>query len=570
MTALSAIDIELLRNGLTSICDEMYVALMRSAYSTNIKERKDHSTAIFDIKGRVVVQGESLPLHLASMLGLVEVVLERVGTENLSPGDMFISNDPFVGRGSHLPDVALVAPVFHGEELVFFVADIAHHADIGGMAPGSMAGGMTEVYQEGLRIPPIRLMRNNEIIEDVFDVILLNVRVPEERRGDYLAQIAANRLGERRLHELFQRWSVSQLEAGSDALVEAVARRMRAGITALPDGEYHFEDIMDDDGMGTENISICVRIVIEGEEILFDFTGSGSQVKGNINVSYAGLQASVLFALKVLVDPEGPTNHGMLDPVRIEADTGSITNAVFPAATAARAQTCQRIIDAILGALSKAVPDRVIAASNGANGVSAFFGAGPDGRYYVYMETIGGGGGARAYKDGKDGVQVHTTNTSNLPVEALENEYPLLIERYELVPDSGGPGTWRGGCSLRRIYRPVGHTTIFSGQGERCVSHPWGLFGGGEGGLASFSMDLDDGSSQPLPVKPMTVEVPPNATITAITPGAGGYGPPQGRNEADIANDLENGLFSAAYINEHYGYKAKDDKTDNIGEETDK
>ena len=570
MTALSAIDIELLRNGLTSICDEMYVALMRSAYSTNIKERKDHSTAIFDIKGRVVVQGESLPLHLASMLGLVEVVLERVGTENLSPGDMFISNDPFVGRGSHLPDVALVAPVFHGEELVFFVADIAHHADIGGMAPGSMAGGMTEVYQEGLRIPPIRLMRNNEIIEDVFDVILLNVRVPEERRGDYLAQIAANRLGERRLHELFQRWSVSQLEAGSDALVEAVARRMRAGITALPDGEYHFEDIMDDDGMGTENIPICVRIVIEGEEILFDFTGSGSQVKGNINVSYAGLQASVLFALKVLVDPEGPTNHGMLDPVRIEADTGSITNAVFPAATAARAQTCQRIIDAILGALSKAVPDRVIAASNGANGVSAFFGAGPDGRYYVYMETIGGGGGARAYKDGKDGVQVHTTNTSNLPVEALENEYPLLIERYELVPDSGGPGTWRGGCSLRRIYRPVGPTTIFSGQGERCVSHPWGLFGGGEGGLASFSMDLDDGSSQPLPVKPMTVEVPPNATITAITPGAGGYGPPQGRNEADIANDLENGLFSAAYINEHYGYKAKDDKTDNIGEETDK
>jgi len=570
MTALSAIDIELLRNGLTSICDEMYVALMRSAYSTNIKERKDHSTAIFDIKGRVVVQGESLPLHLASMLGLVEVVLERVGTENLSPGDMFISNDPFVGRGSHLPDVALVAPVFHGEELVFFVADIAHHADIGGMAPGSMAGGMTEVYQEGLRIPPIRLMRNNEIIEDVFDVILLNVRVPEERRGDYLAQIAANRLGERRLHELFQRWSVSQLEAGSDALVEAVARRMRAGITALPDGEYHFEDIMDDDGMGTENIPICVRVVIEGEEILFDFAGSGPQVKGNINVSYAGLQASVLFALKVLVDPEGPTNHGMLDPVRIEAEIGSITNAVFPAATAARAQTCQRIIDAILGALSDAVPDRVIAASNGANGVSAFFGAGPDGRYYVYMETIGGGGGARAYKDGKDGVQVHTTNTSNLPVEALENEYPLLIERYELVPDSGGPGTWRGGCSLRRIYRPVGHTTIFSGQGERCVSHPWGLFGGGEGGLASFSMDFDDGSSQPLPVKPMTVEVTPNATITAITPGAGGYGPPQGRNEADLSNDLANGLFSAAYINEHYGYKAKDDKTDNIGEETDK
>jgi len=558
MTALNPIEVELLRNGLTSICDEMYVALMKSAYSTNIKERKDHSTAIFDIQGRVIVQGESLPLHLASMLGLVEVVLERVGKDNLHPGDMFISNDPFVGRGSHLPDVALVAPVFYGAELVFFVADIAHHADIGGMAPGSMAGGMTEIYQEGLRIPPIRLMRDGNIVEDVFDLILLNVRVPEERRGDYLAQMASNRLGERRLHELFQKWSLKQLREGADLLVQAVARRMRAGIAELPDGEYSFADIMDDDGMGTVNIPVCVRIVVDGEEILFDFTGSSPQVRGNINISYAGLEASVLFALKVLVDPDGPTNHGMLDPVRIVSETGSITNAVFPAATAARAQTCQRVIDVILGALSKAVPDRLIAASNGANGVSAFFGAGPDGRYYVYMETIGGGGGARAYKDGKDGVQVHTTNTSNLPVEALENEYPLIIERYELVPDSGGPGAWRGGCSLRRVYRPLGHTTVFSGQGERCVSHPWGLFGGGEGGLGSFSLDFDDGRSLALPTKPMTIEIPSDAAVTVVTPGAGGYGAPAERSQADLEDDFENGLFSAEYMKLNYGFEAPD------------
>lgn len=554
MTALNPIEVELLRNGLTSICDEMYVALMKSAYSTNIKERKDHSTAIFDIQGRVIVQGESLPLHLASMLGLVEVVLERVGIDNLHPGDMFISNDPFVGRGSHLPDVALVAPVFYGDALVFFVADIAHHADIGGMAPGSMAGGMTEVYQEGLRIPPIRIMQGGEIVEDVFDLILLNVRVPAERRGDYLAQMASNRLGERRLHELFKSWSLEQLREGADTLVQAVARRMRAGIAGLPDGEYSFADIMDDDGMGTMNIPICVRVVVEGEEILFDFTGSAPQVQGNINISYAGLEASVLFALKVLVDPDGPTNHGMLDPVKIIAEKGSITNAVFPAATAARAQSCQRVIDVILGALSQAVPDRVIAASNGANGVSAFFGAGPDGRYYVYMETIGGGGGARAYKDGKDGVQVHTTNTSNLPVEALENEYPLIIERYELVPDSGGPGTWRGGTSLRRVYRPLGHTTVFSGQGERCVSHPWGLFGGGEGGLGSFTLDFDNGRSEALPTKPMTLEIPPDAAVTVITPGAGGYGAPKERSQADLEDDYANGLFSAEYMKQHYGF----------------
>ncbi len=559
--SLSAIEVELLRNGLTSIADEMYVALMKSAYSTNIKERKDHSTAIIDHAGRVVVQGESLPLHLASMLGLVEVVLDRVGRDNLRPGDMFISNDPFVGRGSHLPDVALVAPVFQGRELVFFVADIAHHADIGGMAPGSMAGGMTEVYQEGLRIPPIRIMEDGKIVEDVFDIILLNVRVPEERRGDYLAQVAANRLGERRLHELFAKWPLELLRAGADAIVGAVARRMRAGIAELPDGEYSFEDVLDDDGINATNIPIRVRITIAGDEMTFDFTGSSPQVPGNINISHAGLQASVLFALKVLIDPDGPTNHGMLDPVTIVAPPGSIVNAVFPAATAARAQACQRVIDIVLGALSKAVPERVIAASNGANGVSAFFGAGPDGRYYVYMETQGGGGGARAYKDGKDGVQVHVTNTSNLPVEALENEYPLLIERYELVPDSGGAGKWRGGLGLRRVYRPLGHTTVFSGQGERCVNRPWGLFGGEGGGLGSFSMDFDDGRRQPLPIKPTTVEVPPDATVAAVTPGAGGYGPPGERRREDLLEDLTSGRFSADYLKEHYGFEASDEET---------
>ena len=556
---LSAIEVELLRNALTSIVDEMYVALMKSAYSTNIKERRDHSTAIIDDTGRVVVQGESLPLHLASMLGLVEVVLDRVGRDNLRPGDMFISNDPFVGRGSHLPDVALVAPVFHEGELVCFVADIAHHADIGGMAPGSMAGGMTEVYQEGLRIPPIRIMKDGEIVEDVFDIILLNVRVPEERRGDYLAQVAANLLGERRLHELLGRWSLASLREGADGIVKAVARRMRAGIAELPDGEYTFEDVLDDDGMGTTNIPIRVRITIDGDEIAFDFTGSSPQVSGNINISYAGLQASVLFALKVLIDPDGPTNHGMLDPVSIVAEPGSITNAVFPAATAARAQACQRVIDIILGALSAAVPERVIAASNGANGVSAFFGAGPDGRYYVYMETQGGGGGARSYKDGKDGVQVHVTNTSNLPVEALENEYPLLIERYELVPDSGGAGKWRGGLGLRRVYRPLGHTTVFSGQGERCVNHPWGLFGGDVGGLGSFWMDFDDGRRLALPIKPTTVEVPPDATVSSITPGAGGYGPPTERSRDDLLEDLTSGRFSADYMKEHYGFETSEE-----------
>ena len=555
MPVLSPIQVELLRNGLTSICDEMFLAIMKSAYSTNIKERHDHSAAIFDAEGKVVVQGESLPLHLASMLGLVEVVLDRYGRDNISPGDMFLSNDPFVGRGSHLPDVAILAPVFRDEELVMFVSNIAHHSDIGGMAPGSMAGGMTEIYQEGLRIPPIRIAKNHEILDDVLDLVLLNVRVPEERKGDYMAQIAANKLGARRLQELFTKWTREQVSEGCTRIIEAVTRRMRAGIADLPDGKYEFTDVLDDDGMGTTNIPICVKIDIQSDEIWLNFEGSASQVTGNMNNSFAGLQASVLFALKVLIDPDGPTNHGMLDPVHIDAPEASVVNASFPAATAARAQTCQRIIDVILGALAPAVPERVIAACNGANGVATFSGEGPDGQYYLYMETIGGGAGGRSYQDGSDGIQVHVTNTSNLPVEALENEYPLLVERYELVEDSGGAGKWRGGMGLRRVYRGLGHTLTFSGQGERAVTPPWGLFGGKGGGTGSISLINPDGSKEELDIKPASLQVEPTKAVCIETPGAGGYGAPVDRDKESLLEDFKSEKFSRLFLKEHYNFE---------------
>jgi len=552
---LSPIDVELLRNGLAGICDEMYTAIMKSAYSTNIKERHDHSAAIFDAAGRVVVQGESLPLHLASMLGLVEVVLARFGRDGIRPGDMFISNDPFVGRGSHLPDVSILAPVFRDGKLALFVSNIAHHSDIGGMAPGSMAGGMTEIYQEGLRIPPIRIVADGKIVDDVLQLILLNVRVPHERRGDYNAQIAGNRLGLRRLDELFRRWSADQVERGCQAIIDSVARRMRAGIKGLPDGTYKFADVLDDDGMGATDIAVKVAIRIKGDEIWFDFAGTSPQVRGNMNNSFAGLQASALYALKVLIDPEGPTNLGMLEPVHIVAPPSSVVHASFPAATAARAQTCQRVVDVILGALAKAVPERVVAASNGANGVATFSGTGPDGRYYLYMETLGGGAGARAYKDGTDGVQVHITNTSNLPIEALENEYPLIIERYELIEDSGGAGKWRGGMGLRRVYRGLGHDLTFSGQGERGVHPPWGLFGGQPGGRSKIEVIHDSGKHQRLANKPSSLEVPPSAVVAIETPGAGGYGPPRQRAREKIAEDARSGKFSKAYMRKHYGEK---------------
>lgn len=550
--ALSAIEMEVLRNALGSIVDEMYVALMRSAYSTNIKERRDHSTAIFDAGGRIAVQGESLPLHLASMLGLVEVVREKFGMEGIRPGDIFISNDPFVGRGSHLPDIALLAPVFVDGKLALFVSNIAHHADVGGMAAGSMAGGMTEIYQEGIRIPPIKLVRGGQIVDDVLDLILLNVRVPAERRGDYLAQIAANKLGVRRCEELLQKWSVGRVADGVDALIAGTANRMRRAIADLPDGEFSFADVIDDDGVGARNIPVRVRIRITNNEIAFDFTGSSPQVRGNINNSLSGLQATVLYALKALIDPEIAPNHGMLDPVRIVAPEGTVVNAVFPAATAGRAQTCQRIIDVIFGAMSQAIPDRVIAASNGANTSVVLSGTDANGRYYLYMETIGGGAGARSYKDGTDGVQVHITNTSNLPVEALEKEYPLVLERYEFVEDSGGAGAWRGGLGLRRVYRALNHTAYFSGQAERFTSRPWGLFGGASGAPGSFRIVDRDGGGKELAAKAATVPIPEGAVLVVTTPGGGGYGPPRARKAESLDDDRQSEKFSAEALAERY------------------
>ena len=555
---MTPIDVEVLRNAMSSIADEMYIALMKSAYSTNIKERRDHSTALFDADGRVVVQGESMPLHLASMLGLVEVVLEKYGKAGVEAGDMFLSNDPYVGRGSHLPDVAVAAPIFHDGELIMFVCNIAHHADIGGMSPGSMAGGMTEIYQEGLRIPPIRLMAGGMLIDDVMELILLNVRVPDDRRGDYNAQIASNKLGVRRCAALIEKWGRDRIIEGQSAIIDAVVRRTRAAVADLPDGSYSFEDVVDDDGIDTTNIRLKVEITVQGEEISFDFDGTDPQVTGNNNVTMAGLQASCLYCMKVLLDPECPQNHGMLDPVTIRAPEGSVVNAAFPAASAARAQTAQRIVDLIIGALAPAFPDRVIAAGNGANTSAAFFGRGSDGKFYVYLETLGGGAGGRAYKDGTDGVQVHMTNTSNLPIEALETEYPLLIEGYELVEDSGGPGQYRGGIGIRRSYRPIDHTMTFSGQGERFESTPWGLFGGQNGAPGKFELQHDDGTVRRLANKPSALKITPQEVITVITPGAGGYGPPDQRKPEALETDLESGKFSSRFIAQYYPSYAKD------------
>ena len=437
--ALDPITLEILFNSLRSVTDETFVALTRSAYSTNIKERRDHSTTICDAAGQLIVQAEnSLPIHLASMIGLMACLLEKFGPDDITEGDLFVANDPHVAGGTHLPDINMAMPVFSDGRVVAFMCNIAHHADVGGMAPGSMAGGMSEIYQEGLRIPVVKLFRGGELQQDLFDLLLLNVRLPEERRGDYYAQIAACRLGERRLQEICAAYSATTVETAFADIIERTAARMRDGIGGIPDGTYRFDDVMDDDGLGTVDIPIRLVITVAGDTIRFDFTGTAPQVSGNINVTLNATQAAVCYALKALLDPEIPNNQGVIGVCDIVTEKGSLLDCVAPSPVAARVNTSQRIIDVVIGALADALPDAVVGAANGANTTAVFSGIDPQtGAGYLYLETLGGGFGGRNDRDGKDGVQVHITNTSNLPIEAIEMEYPLRVESYGLVEDSG-------------------------------------------------------------------------------------------------------------------------------------
>ena len=548
------VTLEIISNALRSITDETFVALMKSAYSTNIKERRDHSTAIMDAKGRLVVQAaQALPIHIASMSGLIACLLDKYGGD-VHEGDLFIANDPHTAGGTHLPDINYAMPVFVEGALFGFVANLAHHADVGGMAPGSMAGGMSEIFQEGLRIPVVRLFRRGELQRDVLDLLLLNVRVPEERRGDHYAQIAACRLGARRLREVVAHYSTGVIRTAFDEIIARTERRLRDAVAGVPDGEYRFEDVLDGDGAGTADVPIRLEVTIAGDRAHFDFAGTSPQVRGNVNVTMNATQAAVCYALKAMLDPEVPNNQGVLAVADIDAAPGTLLNARFPAPVASRAHTCQRIIDVVLGAFAQALPGKVIGAANGANTTAVFSGIDPrSGKGYLYLETLGGGMGARAARDGKDGVQVHITNTSNLPVEAIEQEYPLRVEEYGLIEDSGGAGRRRGGLGLRRVVRPVGHDCIFNGVGERFRHRPWGVFGGEPGASGRFLLRDAGGTETKLPDKCGEHRLARTEAVVIETPGAGGYGPPAERDPVLVAADRESMKFTEAFIAKYYG-----------------
>ena len=552
-TPIDPISLEITWNSLNSIADECFVTLMRSAFSTNVKERHDHSTAITDSIGKLIAQAENaLPIHLASMTGLIKHILDQY-EDSIEEGDIFIANDPHVAGGTHLPDINMAMPVFHEGKLIAFIANIVHHADVGGAAVGSMSGGLNEIYKEGLRIPIVRLYRKGNIVDEIMRFLLLNMRLPEERKGDLNAQIAACRLGVSRLNDIISKNSVGYLLQVFDEILSRSKARMQNSIRELPDGEYSFSDVMDDDGLDKKDIKISVIIKKKGKSILFDFSDTDMQVPGNFNLSFNATQSAVSYSLKALLDPEMPNNSGIFDAIDISIPEGSFLNCIAPASVALRANTCQRVVDVVFGAFCDVLPEKVIGAANGANTSAVFSGINPkNGSRYVYLETLGGGMGGRFNKDGKDGVQVHITNTSNLPVEAIEMEYPLRVEEYALVQNSGGAGKHRGGLGIRRTIRPINHDCEFAGVGERFRHSPWGVFGGGAGRPGQFYIEDQNSGKTKLVSKCSGVKLNEDMAVIMETPGAGGYGNPKERDKEKIEEDKSSQKFTEDILEKLY------------------
>ena len=464
---IDGILLEVIGNTFMSIAEEMGAVLVKSAYSTNIKERKDCSCALFDAEGHTIAQAEHIPMHLGSLLGLIGEIKKNYAPEQIHPGDMFIANDPYNGGGTHLPDIAVASPVFYQGQVVAYVANIAHHNDVGGRVPGSNAADSDSIYAEGIRIPPVKIFQKGELVEDILNLILLNCRVNHIRRGDLNAQFACNRKGVQRMEDVCARYGVATVTACMEELLDYSERKIRMALAEIPNGSHTFSDYLDSDGVGSGPIKLSVTVEVKDQDIALDFTDNPDQVKGAINLPLSALRAAVYYSVRSIVDPALPANGGYYRAIEIKTRPGCILGCTEPAACAGRSDTAQRVADMVFGAMSQVVPHRVMAGSNSSITGIYFGGIDPKSHeYYVYMETFGGGSGARFNKDGLSCVQVHMTNTSNLPIESMEIEFPYMVEQYTLVPDSGGPGKFRGGLSMYKDIRVLGHDSCESGPPE--------------------------------------------------------------------------------------------------------
>lgn len=546
------ITLEVMRNAFQSVAEEMGAALIRTALSTNIKDRRDCSTAVYTSQGDLVAQAEHIPLHLGLMVSIVKKTLEKFPLDYLEPGDAIITNDPYIS-GSHLPDICMITPVFIEDRCLALLANLAHHVDIGGIAPGGMPTISTEIFQEGIQIPPVKLRKRGKLDEEILALITHNVRTSYESYGDFQAQLAANNVGERRIREVISKYGPDMAMLYMDEIINYSERRMLRQIRELSNGSYSFEDFLEGDGLSDDLLKIKVTLTIEDDRILVDFTGTDKQARGSVNATRAVTLACVYFALKSAIDPELPSSEGAFRPVEVITPSGTLVKAEFPAPVSnANINTSQRIADVVLGALSKAIPKRVPAASTGSMSIFTIGGMDPRSReYYSYIETYGGGQGALVDQDGMDGVHTNMTNTRNAPAEVIENAYPLRVERYGLIPDSDGPGKFRGGLGMTREITVVGHPATITIGTERRKIRPWGLLGGEPGGGSDCWIVSAQGEKKSLPSK-VTTQVEPGTRIVLRTAGGGGYGSPLDRVPERVCQDVKDGLISVEKARDEY------------------
>lgn len=517
---IDPITLEVLKNAVIGAAEEMNAALIRTAYSPNIKERRDCSCALFDAQGQMVAQAENIPVHLGAMPFSVKAALEHF--EEFERGDVIVLNDPFAG-GAHLPDITFVTPIFVEAQLLGFAANRAHHADVGGMRPGSIAGDATEIYQEGLRIPPVKLWRSGQLDHDLWSMILSNVRTPQEREGDLRAQYAANEIGRQRLIAIAQRYGIPTMEGFFGEILDYAERRTRVAISKMKPGRYEAEDFLDDDGIDDQFVAVRVTVTVEPEKITVDFSGSAPQVRGPLNAVFAVTASATYYTLRCLTDSEIPPNAGCYRPIEIYVPEGTIVNAQLPAAVVGgNLETSQRIVDVLLKALAPAVPDKAIAACQGTMNSVTFGGINPrTGEPFTFYETLAGGFGARPNKDGIDAIHSHMTNTLNTPIEVLETLYPVRVERYEIREGSGGAGRFRGGNGLIREIRALAHLS-FSLLADRRKTPPYGLAGGSPGACGE---DLLIRTKATIRLKAKgSIQLEPGDVIRISTPGGGGFG----------------------------------------------
>src|SRR5580698_673983 len=526
------VELEVFKNLYHSIAEEMGAALRRTSFSPNIKERRDYSCAVFDSAGQVIAMGDHMPVHLGSMPMSVAAAMQQCKIE---PGDVVMLNDPFCG-GTHLPDITLVMPVYISRAKKsrsaitdFYVASRAHHADVGGTYPGSM-GPSREIYQEGVRIPPIKIMRAGKLVADVLALLLNNVRTPEEREGDLGAQIAACQTGAQRLREICERYGIGRARRAATDLLAYSEEMMRAFLQTIPSGVYRAEDFLDDDGVEDKPVRIAVSIQItrkKGKDpvpVIIDFTGSDPQVQGAVNAVKAITYSACFYVFRCLLRDDVPATSGLMRPIRVIAPPGTVVNARPPAAVAGgNVETSQRIVDVLLRPLAQAIPDQIPAAASGTMNNLTIGGIDPrTGEAFAYYETIAGGMGARPGKTGVSGVHTHMTNSFNTPAEALEYAYPLRVRRYSLRAGSGGEGKFRGGDGIVREIEMLTDCQVTL-LADRRSRGPWGLSGGADGARGRTFITHRDGSVEEMPAK-FSTRLLSGERIRIETHGGGGWG----------------------------------------------